>query len=188
MDLVLRLRRSKDRFPKITHFIPYLKVVRLRGLPKTIVLNMKSKFLSYFWRILWNKLATKLFFSTTCHPKTNGQTVVVNRTLSQLLRVVNITISYSSFELAYRFNPSSPLDFLPLPNMSFRLSEERLFKAQFVKKLHEKVQSHIKKSTQAPILRSNSLQEMEYEMKMDKHVKDTQEGLKTMETIHFKAL
>jgi hypothetical protein len=37
---------------------------------------------------LWEKLGTKLLFSTTCHPQTDGQIEIVNKTLSQLLYVV----------------------------------------------------------------------------------------------------
>jgi hypothetical protein len=45
-------------------------------------------FLSYFWKVSWGKLGTKLLYSTTCHPQTNAQTEVVNQTLIQLLRAI----------------------------------------------------------------------------------------------------
>jgi hypothetical protein len=53
-----------------------------------IVFYRHTKFPNHFWITLWTKLGTKLLFSTTCHPQTDGQTKVVNRTLSTMLRVV----------------------------------------------------------------------------------------------------
>jgi hypothetical protein len=100
MDFVLGLPRSKkgrdsifvvvDRFSKMAPFIACnkMEIVRLHGIPKSIVSHRDVKFLSYFWKTLWGKLGTKLLFLTTCHPQTDGQTEVVNRTLSQLLRAI----------------------------------------------------------------------------------------------------
>ncbi|TKC11712.1 transposase family protein [Robertmurraya kyonggiensis] len=152
--ILLRSRTGKDsifvvvdRFSKMAHFIACTKtdyasnianlffkeIVRLYGMPKTIVSDRDAKFLSYFWKTLWAKLGTKLLFSTTCHPQIDGQTKVVNRTLSALLRALisrnlrtweeclphvefaynrslHSATKYTPFEIVYGFNPLTPLD------------------------------------------------------------------------------
>lgn len=66
----------------------FKEIVRLHGVPKSIVYDRDVKFLSHFWRVLKGKIINKLLFSTAYHPKTDGETKVVNRTLTQLLRIV----------------------------------------------------------------------------------------------------
>ena len=89
-----------DRFSKMAHFISCSKtsyvsrvvvlffdnVVKLHGLPKTMVSDRDIKFVNYFWKTLWHKIGIKLKFLTDFHPQTDGQTEVVNRTLGNLLR------------------------------------------------------------------------------------------------------
>lgn len=191
MDFVLGFPKSQggkdsifvvvDRFSKMAHFIAcsktndathiadlfFKEVVRLHGLPRTIVSDRDVKFLSHFWRTLWSKLGTKLLFSTTAHPQTDGQTEVVNRTLTTLLRAiiqknlkqwekclphvefaynraVHSTTSYSPFEVVYGFNPLTPLDILPLPTNEFANFDGNK-KADFVRELHAKVRANIEK-------------------------------------------
>ncbi|RDX97392.1 hypothetical protein CR513_19851, partial [Mucuna pruriens] len=149
------LPRSKDgkysifvivnRFSRMTHFIPchkvyvtclmanlfFKEVIRLHSLPRTIVSDKDSKFLSHFWRTLWNKLDTKLLFSTTCHPQTNVWGKWLPHIEFSYNRVVNSITSYSVFELVYGFNPLTILDLLPLPNVNVMLNVDGVSKAQF---------------------------------------------------------
>ncbi|KAL4341527.1 hypothetical protein GQ457_08G028020 [Hibiscus cannabinus] len=193
MDFVLGLPRTKtcrdsifvvvDRFSKMAHFIAchktdddvnvgnlfFCDVVRLHGIPRSIVSDRDANFFSQFWRTLWSKLGTKLMFSTTCHPQTDGQTKVVNRVLSTLLRavikkniktwedclpivefaynhVVHSATNMSLFEVVYGYNPTTPLDMLPLPFEQV-MNRDGQSKAEFVKKMHQQVKENLERRT-----------------------------------------
>ena len=64
----------------------FREVVRLHGLPRSLVSDRDTKFVVYFWQTLWKKLKIELKFSSSHHPQTNGQIEVVNCGLGNLLR------------------------------------------------------------------------------------------------------
>jgi hypothetical protein len=51
----------------------FSEVVRLHGVPKTITFDKYTCLLGHFWRNLWEKMGTKLQFSSVYHPKEMGK-------------------------------------------------------------------------------------------------------------------
>ena len=77
----------KSIYPTIQYAKMYLaRIMSLHGVPKTIVSDRGTYFVSSFWKQLHSSLGTKLLYSTAYHPQTDGQTKRVNQVLEDMLR------------------------------------------------------------------------------------------------------
>jgi transposase InsO family protein len=75
-----------DHLTKSAHFLPVkrafrppqyveryiVEIVRLHGIPKTIVSDRGSQFIAHFWEHLHKGLGTSLVRSTAYHPQIDG--------------------------------------------------------------------------------------------------------------------
>ena len=76
--------KTADASP-VAHLF-FREIIRLQGLPKSIVSDRDVCFTSHFWQTLWKKMGTALKFSTAYHIQTDVQTEVVNCSMGDLLR------------------------------------------------------------------------------------------------------
>ena len=106
------------------------EVVRLHGIPESIVSNRDTKFTSIFWKELHRLMGSKLLMSTAFHLQMDGATERANRSIAQILCTVvsndqrdwsdkclmveftinssiNATTGYALSELNYRYMPQS---------------------------------------------------------------------------------
>ena len=110
MDFVTHLPRTfrghdtiwviVDRLTKSAHFLAmnlrmsmvklaqlYIKeIVRLHGVPSSIVLDRDPRFTSRFWQTLQSALGSKLTMSSGYHPQTDGQSKRTIQSLEDLFR------------------------------------------------------------------------------------------------------
>ena len=110
MDFVCSLPRTAsrhdaiwvivDRLTKTAHFLPinmtypleklarlYIReIVRLHGVPASIVSDRDPRFVSRFWNGLQKAMGTQLKFSTAYHLQTDGQSERTIQTLEDMLR------------------------------------------------------------------------------------------------------
>ena len=62
------------------------EIVRLHGIPLSIVSDYNPQFTSRFWKELQSVIGTRLNFSTTFQPQTDGQSEKVIQVLEDMLR------------------------------------------------------------------------------------------------------
>jgi hypothetical protein len=109
MDVIEGLPKSQgysvimvvvDRLTKFAHFVPVKhpytasaiaqlfldNIVKLHGLPQSIVSDRDTIFISAFWRELFKLYKVNLLMSTAYHPQTDGQTERVNQCIEMFLR------------------------------------------------------------------------------------------------------
>jgi hypothetical protein len=89
-----------DRLTKTAHFVPvhttysveryaeiYVDLIlRLHGVPKTILSDQGTQFVARFWAQVHESLGTKLVHSSSYHPQTDGQTERINQIVEDMLR------------------------------------------------------------------------------------------------------
>ncbi|KAL0295738.1 UNVERIFIED_CONTAM: Transposon Tf2-12 polyprotein [Sesamum calycinum] len=143
MDFVVGLPRTLrkhdaiwvivDRLTKSAHFLPirlgdsldklaelYVsEIVKLHGVPVSIVSDRDPRFTSRFWGSLQGALGTKLHFSTAFHPQTDGQSERTIQTLEDMMRACimefkgNWDDHLPLMEFAYNNSFHSSIDMAP---------------------------------------------------------------------------
>ncbi|KAL4296010.1 hypothetical protein GQ457_12G015510 [Hibiscus cannabinus] len=80
--ILVRVNMSSDILAEL-----YIQeVIRLHGVPVSIVCDQDPKFTSQFWKSLQKSLGTRLNLSTAFHPQTDGQSESVIQILEDMLR------------------------------------------------------------------------------------------------------
>ena len=167
-----------DRLTKSAHFLPvsnddpldklaqlYVEeIVRIHGVPISIVTDQDPKFTSRFWSSLQDAMGTRLHFYTSFHPENDGQSKRTIQTLEDMLRACMIEFKgswdthLSLMEFAYNNSYQSSIRMAPFEALYGRkcrtpvcwdeVGERRLIGSELVQitldKIHHIVRDRLK--------------------------------------------
>ena len=122
-----------DRLTKSAHFVLvaatysserlagiYIReIVRLHGVPLSIISDRGTQFTSHFWSAVQRELGTQVELSTSFHPQTDGQSERTIQILEDMLRacVIDFGGSWDQFlplaEFAYNNSYQSSIQMAP---------------------------------------------------------------------------
>ncbi|KAL0559074.1 hypothetical protein IC582_003663 [Cucumis melo] len=159
-----------DKLTKSAHFVPgkstytaskwaqlYMsEIVRLHGVPVSIVSDRDARFTSKFWKGLQTAMGTRLDFSTAFHPQTDDQTERLNQVLEDMLRACALEFpgSWDShlhlMEFAYNNSYQATIGMAPFealygkccrsPVCWGEVGEQRLMGPELVQSTNEAIQ------------------------------------------------
>ncbi|GJZ95785.1 actin-binding, cofilin/tropomyosin type protein [Tanacetum coccineum] len=170
-----KVKAQITSFPRWEHFIPYKKtsnaahiarlffqdVVRLYGVPKSIISDRDSKFLAHFLLTLWRRLGTSLNFSSTAHPQTDDQTQAEFSYKS----VVHSSTGFSPVKDVYQTSPRHVVNLVDLPGKKnvqanrmvkeVQATHERGNDEDMIQELAEEYMDHLERGKSKGTARSN---------------------------------
>ncbi|TYK31019.1 pol protein [Cucumis melo var. makuwa] len=131
-------------------------LVRLHGVPVSIVSDRDARFTSKFWKGLQTAMGTRLDFSTAFHPQTNDQTERLNQVLEDMLLACALEFpgSWDShlhlMEFAYNNSYQATIGMAPFealygkccrsPVCWGEVGEQRLMGSELVQSTNEAIQ------------------------------------------------
>jgi hypothetical protein len=181
-----------DRLTKYTHFFPMKSdyssksvaeifmnnIVKLHGMPKSIVSDRDKVFTSSYWQHLFKLQGTTLAMTSAYHPQSDGQSEVLNKGLELFLRcftfhnpkswykalswaefwyntALQTSIGMTPFKALYGRDPPTLLRYESQANDPPTLQEELMERDRLLQQLKahlEKAQQYMKKQADKHIL------------------------------------
>ena len=159
-----------DRLTKSAHFLGmkttdttetlsqlYIReIVRLHGVPLSIVSDRDSRFVAWFWKSLQQAMGTELCFSIDFHPQTDGQSERVIQVVEDMLRACvldfkgNWSNHFPLVKFAYNNSYQASIGMAPYetlygrpcrsPTCWLEAGESSLFGPEIVRETTEKIQ------------------------------------------------